>query len=68
MRALVRQQMKGAANLRHAPGVHHGHAVAVHDGVQAVRNGDHGAVCKLVADGLLNQRVRVVVDIGRGLV
>lgn len=40
----------------------------VHDGVETMRNGEHGAILELAAYGLLNQLVRVVIDGRCGLV
>ena len=42
--------------------------VVVDDGVDAVRDGEDGAVLELVADGLLDALVRLEVDGGGGLV
>ena len=48
--------------------VHDHHLCRVHDCVEAVGDGNDGAVHKIVANGLLNERVRVVVHVGGGLV
>lgn len=40
------------------------HLVGVDDGVEAVRDGEHGAGGEVVADGALDERVRARVHIG----
>ena len=39
-------------------------AIALHDCVQAMRNDQNGPIAKFRADALLNQLIRVVVNVG----
>ena len=48
--------------------VHDEDPVGVHDGVDPVRDGEHRVVGKLLPDGLLKQRVRLVVNARRRLI
>jgi hypothetical protein len=68
IRSTICQEMVWIANLSSLPCVHHSNAIAIHNRVQSMCNGDDSAVCKLRADCVLNQGVRVIVNIGSGLV
>lgn len=54
----------------HEPSVHYPEVSpgVIHDGVQPVCNGQHGAVHKLCPDGALDQVICLQVDGGRGFV
>ena len=49
-----RQQLFRRGELSHRPVVHHQNVVGVHDGVEAVRDGDDSAVLKLRTDHFLD--------------
>ena len=68
VRSAVRKEMVWIANLDNAARVHHSDTIAIHYRVQSMCNGNDRAVCKLRADGVLNQGVCVIVDVGGGLV
>jgi hypothetical protein len=52
----------GFLKLSRAATVHNKNIVSVHDGVEAVCDGEHRAVRKLVADDALDEGVRVRVN------
>jgi hypothetical protein len=62
------EQLCGRIELLELARVQHQDAVAVHDGVQPVRDGEHGAVAERGADGALDERVGCIVHVGGGLV
>ena len=62
------EELLGRRILRNLTGLEHHDAVAVHDCVQAVGDGEDAALRKGSLDGLLDQQVGVGVDVGRGLV
>jgi len=63
-----REQLVGRPELHRPAGIHHQHLVRVHDGVQPMGYGQHGALLELVADGGLDEAVRLGIHVGRGLV
>ena len=54
----VGQQHVGVVVLRHLAAAHHQHPVRVHDGVESVRDGQHGARHELPPYRLLNKVIR----------
>ncbi len=65
---LVRDELRRRVELFDLPRVEHHHPRAVHDGVEPVGDGQHGAVGKLLPDGGLDEVVGLHVDGGGGLV
>lgn len=57
MSVLVFQQIVRMIELDHSARVHNEHSVAVHDGVQAVSDRQHGTLFEYASDRLLDQRV-----------
>jgi hypothetical protein len=62
--AVVGEKSVRMVKLRQAPVLHHQNLVAVHDGVQPVRYGQHRAPAELPPDGTLDQLVGLRVHVG----
>eukprot|EP00326_Haptolina_ericina_P024672 CAMPEP_0181184548 /NCGR_PEP_ID=MMETSP1096-20121128/9026_1 /TAXON_ID=156174 ORGANISM="Chrysochromulina ericina, Strain CCMP281" /NCGR_SAMPLE_ID=MMETSP1096 /ASSEMBLY_ACC=CAM_ASM_000453 /LENGTH=98 /DNA_ID=CAMNT_0023273319 /DNA_START=784 /DNA_END=1077 /DNA_ORIENTATION=- len=67
-RARSGPELKWGAYLRNLPTVHSDDLVAVHDCVEAVRDCEGGRRAQLVSQRLLDQSVRLEIDVRGGLV
>ena len=66
--SLFPQQSIWLVKFHHPPFLHYHNFVVVHDGVQSMRYRDHGALLEFVADGFLDETVRLVIHVGRGFI
>eukprot|EP00968_Pinguiococcus_pyrenoidosus_P002884 scaffold167_cov244-Pinguiococcus_pyrenoidosus.AAC.1 len=64
----ILQELRGRAVLENVAVAQHENAIVVHDGVDAVRDGQDRGIGKLLAQGPLNETVRSGVDGAGGLV